>query len=215
MRSVPSDSSLTSTGVPAAPCLRAFSIRLRHRMAKASGSMSERAGLGRQLEADGAGRGGSFEIGDHHAENWANVGGRPGSQTPALRAGKLHQLLRKAVQPFQRCLDVLSAPNPIRVGCLGDEPLRLRQSRRNGGAQLVGGIGRKASLGLEGTAQTVEQLVQRAADGFDLVWQITICHRGQVARSPAGKRIAKPEDGAEAQTHQRKDPEKAERNDEN
>ncbi len=72
----------------------------------------------------------------------------------ALGPGKLHQLLGQAGQAFQRGLDFGGTCGTGRISGFGVQPLRLRDGAGKRGAQLMGGIGGKAALGLESGRQT-------------------------------------------------------------
>ena len=91
---------------------------------------------------------------------------------PPFRACKLHQAFGEPGQALQRRLDLRGPRVGGRVARLRTKPLRLSDSPRQRGSQLVRCIGGKAALCLERLAQPGQQAVQSFGQRADFGRQI-------------------------------------------
>lgn len=105
---------------------------------------------------------------DDHLRDACDVGRLPALEAAALCSRQLHQLLRQPRKALQRPLDLLRPLPGNGVLRFGNESLCLCQSGGNGRAQFVRRIGGETSFGIQGAAQSEEEMVHGVRDRPDL-----------------------------------------------
>ena len=199
------------TTLSGAPCFSAFSIKLRHRMPKVSGSRSDRTAASditrsnRSAPADLRNR---TRLGQERSQ----VPRVASSQASALGTGKLQHFFRKPCQALERLLDLGPAPCRFGVQGLRLKTLRLRDGPGKRRSQLVRGVGGEAAFGVEGRLAAGPEGCSGSTPSVRSRKEILSGHGRQIPCIARREPVPKAAQGGETGANREDDREEGERN---